>query len=380
MDRRTLLGGALGGAGAVALSGWFWTQRDDSPDEGDVGRYGDLRDPDDNGLRLPEGFTGRVVARSGEVVPGTSYTWHDAPDGGACFPAEGGGWTYVSNSEVVPDGGVGALRFAGDGTVTAAYRVLSGSRANCSGGPTPWRTWLSCEEVDRGSVWETDPSGERPAVRHAAMGLFQHEAAAVDPDRRVVYLTEDEPDGCFYRFVPDRWPDLSSGALEVLTEDSTWEPVPDPSAGSTVTRRQVEGARRFSGGEGAWYADGSCWFSAKGDEKVWRYDAASGRVSVAYDQRKPKGPLTGADNLLGTAAQELFVAEDKGDMQVVVLNRKGRALPFAQVVGHEASEVTGLALSPDGTRLYFSSQRGSSGRNGGGVTYEVRGPFRGRQA
>ncbi|MER7470138.1 hypothetical protein [Micromonospora sp. NPDC000018] len=37
---------------------------------------------------------------------------------------------------------------------------------------------------------------------------------------------------------------------------------------------------------------------------------------------------------------------------------------------------TGPAFSPDGTRLYFSSQRGTSGSSSGGITYEVRGPFR----
>ncbi len=34
------------------------------------------------------------------------------------------------------------------------------------------------------------------------------------------------------------------------------------------------------------------------------------------------------------------------------------------------------AFSPDGSRLYFSSQRGTSGASSGGITYEVRGPFR----
>ena len=49
---------------------------------------------------------------------------------------------------------------------------------------------------------ETDPWGVKPAVKHPAMGCFKHEAAAADPDRKVVYLTEDQPDGAFYRFVP----------------------------------------------------------------------------------------------------------------------------------------------------------------------------------
>ena len=43
------------------------------------------------------------------------------------------------------------------------------------------------------------------------MGIFKHEAAAVDARGRRVYLTEDLIDGGLYRFTPTRWPDLSAG-------------------------------------------------------------------------------------------------------------------------------------------------------------------------
>jgi hypothetical protein len=64
------------------------------------GPYGALGPPDAHGVRLPAGFTARLVARSGVVVDDTSYPWHGAPDGGACFAMAGGGWRYVSNSEL----------------------------------------------------------------------------------------------------------------------------------------------------------------------------------------------------------------------------------------------------------------------------------------
>ncbi|MFG2542243.1 alkaline phosphatase PhoX [Streptomyces sp. NPDC048594] len=383
MDRRTLLRTAVVGGSAV-LGGTLWRGAAyAAPAQPGSGPYGALGSPDANGLRLPAGFTSRVIARSGQKVPGTSYTWHSAPDGGACY-ADGTGWIYVSNSEVNPSGGASAVRFSATGAVTSAYRVLSGTRQNCAGGRTPWNTWLSCEEVDRGYVYETDPWGVKAAVRRDAMGRFKHEAAAADPVREVVYLTEDVTDGCFYRFRPTTWGDLSSGTLEVLVAGSatsgpvTWARVPDPS-GATATRYQVTGAKRFNGGEGCYYADDTCWFTTKGDNRVWQYDAAAQTVELAYDDSlvtSGGAPLTGVDNVTGSSSGDLFVAEDGGNMEICVITPNDVVAPFLRIDGQSGSEITGPAFSPDGTRLYFSSQRGTSGSSSGGITYEVRGPFR----
>ncbi|MEU6454277.1 alkaline phosphatase PhoX [Streptomyces sp. NPDC047065] len=383
MDRRTLLRTAVVGGSAV-LGGTLWRGAAyAAPAQPGSGPYGALGSPDANGLRLPAGFTSRVIARSGQKVPGTSYTWHSAPDGGACY-ADGSGWIYVSNSEVNPSGGASAVRFSSTGAVTSAYRVLSGTRQNCAGGRTPWNTWLSCEEVDRGYVYETDPWGVKAAVRRDAMGRFKHEAAAADPVREVVYLTEDVTDGCFYRFRPTTWGDLSSGTLEVLVAGSatsgpvTWARVPDPS-GATATRGQVTGAKRFNGGEGCYYANDTCWFTTKGDNRVWQYDAAAQTVELAYDDSlvtSGGAPLTGVDNVTGSSSGDLFVAEDGGNMEICVITPNDVVAPFLRIDGQSGSEITGPAFSPDGTRLYFSSQRGTSGSSSGGITYEVRGPFR----
>ncbi|MFI6204972.1 alkaline phosphatase PhoX [Streptomyces sp. NPDC051041] len=384
MERRTLLRAAVVGGSSAVLGGTLWRgAAHAAPAQPGTGPYGPLGAPDANGVRLPGGFTSRVIARSRQTVPGTSYTWHDAPDGGACY-ADGAGWIYVSNSEINPGGGASAVRFSATGAVTGAYRILSGTRTNCAGGRTPWNTWLSCEEVDRGYVYETDPWGVKAAVRRDAMGRFKHEAAAADPVRRVVYLTEDVTDGCFYRFRPTTWGDLSSGTLEVMVAGAgtsgpvTWARVPDPT-GATATRNQVAGAKRFNGGEGCHYADDTCWFTTKGDNRVWRYDAAAQTIELAYDDSlvtSGTAPLTGVDNVTGSASGDLFVAEDGGNMEICVITPDGVVAPFLRVDGQSGSEITGPAFSPDGTRLYFSSQRGTTGSSSGGITYEVRGPFR----
>lgn len=346
---------------------------------GDIPAYGPLQPANQDGLELPAGFTSRVVGRSGQHVAGTSFEWHPAPDGGACFP-EQAGWIYVSNSEVMDVGGASAIKFASDGEIEGAYSILRGTNRNCAGGPTPWGTWLSCEEVADGRVFEADPSGNRSSVMHPSMGRFRHEAAAVDPDRQVVYLTEDEPDGCFYRFRPSTYPHLAEGTLEVLCRRGegqalAWRTVPDPSARGTQTRKQISSAIHFDGGEGAWYGEGGCWFTTKGDNRVWRYDADEMELKVMLGEGALSSPLRHADNVTMSGSGEVFVAEDGPEMRICAIAAGVRVQTFLRVVGHQQSEVTGPAFSPDGSRLYFSSQRGEGGRDSDGVTYEVTGPF-----
>lgn len=336
------------------------------------GPYGPLQPADANGLQLPAGFSSRVVATTGQVVAGTSYAWHTAPDGGATFATEDGGWIYVSNSESSP-GGAGMVRFDAGGQVVEARRILNGTTRNCAGGPTPWGTWLSCEETATGRVWECDPAGVNPAVARPALGTFNHEAAAVDPDRRHVYLTEDASDGGLYRFAPAMWPDLSAGTLQVLTEVGGvlgWATVPDPDGSPTPCRDQVSTMRVFNGGEGAWYDDGKVYFTTKGDNRVWTYDPVANGLTIVYDDSTSPTPvLTGVDNVTVSRSGDVYVAEDGGNMELVILSPEGEVAPFLRL-GVSGSEITGPAFDPSGTRLYFSSQRNP------GRTYEVTGPFR----
>lgn len=384
MRRRTFLTSVATGLGTAAFSGAVWhdaaaaaSARSRAVAAGES-PYGPLGAADGNGVALPAGFTSRVVARSGRSVGGT--IWHPAPDGGACF-ADGTGWIYVSNSEVPLIGGASALRFAADGSIIGAHRILSGTNLNCAGGRTPWNTWLSCEEIFRGKVYETDPYGTRAAQQRPAMGKFKHEAAACDPDHRAVYLTEDESDGCLYRFTPNLWGDLSAGRLDVLCgtggDGVEWRPVPDPAPGvfERQTRHQVTEARHFDGGEGCYYAGGICYFTAKGDRKVWAHDTARQTVTPVYDGG---GTLDGVDNITGLPPGDLYVAEDGGNMEINIITFDGVVAPVLRLDGQAKSEITGPAFSPDGSRLYFSSQRGTTGETAGtgGITYEVTGPFR----
>ncbi|MEV5103191.1 alkaline phosphatase PhoX [Streptomyces massasporeus] len=384
MERRSLLRAAVLGGTSAALGGTLWRGAAyAAPAQPGTGPYGPLGSPDANGIRLPAGFTSRVIARSGQRVGTTSYTWHNAPDGGACY-ADGTGWIYVSNSEINPSGGASAVKFSSTGAITAAYRILSSTRQNCAGGKTPWNTWLSCEEVSLGYVYETDPWGTNAAVQRSAMGRFKHEAAAADPVRKVIYLTEDETNGRFYRFVPTTWGNLSSGKLQVMVAGSatsgsfTWTDVPDPDGSPTATRSQVSGSKSFNGGEGCHYANDTVWFTTKGDNRVWQLNLLDNTYELAYDDSLVNGtaPLTGVDNITGTSSGDLFVAEDGGNMEICVITPDDVVASFLRIDGQSGSEITGPAFSPNGTRLYFSSQRGTTGSSSAGITYEVTGPFR----
>jgi len=335
-------------------------------------RFGPLAASQVPGLFIPDGFTARVVATSGELVAGSTHRWHPNPDGGATFAQPDGGWIYVSNDESGDGrGGVSMIRFDAQATIVDAAPILTGTSRNCAGGPTPWGTWLSCEEYDLGRVWECDPSGQEQAILRPAMGTFAHEAAAADPERQVIYLTEDKKDGGLYRFVPDVWGDLSAGSLQVLGETNgalEWLHVPDPRASETPTRYQVQ-LKTFAGGEGAWYDDGLLYFTTKLDNRVWTYEPATNSLQVIYDiATSPTPILKGVDNVTTSTAGDLYVCEDGGSMEVVALTAAGAVEPFLQI-DVAKSEVTGVAFDPSGTRMYVSSQRWP------GQTFEITGPF-----
>ncbi len=193
-------------------------------------------------------------------------------------------------------------------------------------------------------------------------------------------MTEDVPDGGFYRFRPTHGlPDLREGQLEiasVIEKDGKnlveWQLVPDPLAQTAATRRQVVGYEKFAGGEGIAIHEDKVYFSTKHDNRVWQYNTNSHQLEVIYDVASSHNPiLKGVDNITITPAGDVMVAEDNDDMQLVVLTPDDRVIPFLQIVGHETSEITGPAFDPNFERLYFSSQRGSLGKSSGGITYEI---------
>ena len=246
--RRSFLGGMS--ATALGLAGLKLLNAAPASAQVQVGGYGPLVPDPARLLDLPRGFSYRIVSREGEAMSDGLRT-PAAFDGMACFPVPGSSRrvALVRNHEIWPeDSGGGAFgddhalasRLAPgkifDRTADGAPKLggttnliwdmreqrlvranlsLAGTCGNCSGGPTPWGSWLTCEETTEkdaphvgrphGWVFEVPSQAREPVdpVPLAAMGRFRHEAAAVDPRTGIVYLSEDRPDSLFYRFLPE---------------------------------------------------------------------------------------------------------------------------------------------------------------------------------
>ena len=411
-----------------------------------TGGYGDLVPDAALPFLVPPGFRLRRISQSGDTLAGGTGRVPTAFDGMAAYDMPNGTVRLVRNHEIRDNpaastpiggkpwdekapGGTTTMELAihpitGEPTLEREWVSLSGTCVNCAGGPTPWGSWLSCEETiegpthgrlkKHGYVFEVPASADAEVtpVALTAMGRFSHEAVAVDPTYGHVYETEDAGNNSgFYRFVPNHRTDLTKGGrLQMLAVvgrpalDTTrggvplfapmparWVDVPDADpdlengAQSCFLQGLAAGGTRFARLEGCWSGDNGCYFNATSGGaaragQVWQYKPATEDTGflVLVFESPSSAVLDSPDNITVSPRGGLVICEDGGGEQHLRgLTKDGRIFDLARTgPGNNGTEFAGACFSPDGRVLFFNQQgstnTASSTRAG---TYALWGPW-----
>jgi secreted PhoX family phosphatase len=419
--RSTMAGGSLLGIEALMTRGLGACAAERAPVPG----YGILRpiaseNTGETLLALPEGFHYTAFGRSGDPMTDGRPTPPDH-DGMAAFQYDGA-IRLVRNHESYPHTPEHAVAIGSPGRSydrkgpggattlvidphtrlpTSHFVSLSGTVRNCAGGPTPWGSWISCEEtlmgpaegleLSHGYCFEVPVASDQegPAVPLKAMGRFVHEAVAVDPASGIVYETEDSQAAGFYRFLPARREHLAEGGqLEMLAIDGQpnydtrtgqqvgrplrcrWVSIdaPDPDLGQNQATVYAQGGARggatFARLEGCWYGGGNIYLnSTSGGNarlgQVWQYRPQgedAGELRLIFESSSP-AMLESPDNICVSPRGGLILCEDGPSENFVRgLTREGQIFDLAQNLEPKKSEFAGATFSPDGETLFLNIQ------------------------
>ena len=430
--------------------------------------YGPLESDPQQVVDLPEGFRYRILSWAGQTMD-DGLLLPGMPDGMAAFPGPDGLTILIRNHELtssdkmgpfgpehrllegidrgkVYDHGTGKTPACGGTTtlvfdpktqeVVSQFMSLAGTLRNCAGGPTPWGSWISCEESVftaghaielQEEIWTDRDHGynfEVPATTQIGivdpvplreMGRFNHEAVAVAPDTSIVYQTEDRPDGLIYRFVPKIPGQLRAGGrLQALAlqdqasaDTRNWsfwtskipvgEQLPvrwldveetSPPKDDLRARGYAAGAALFARGEGMWFSDNVIYFACtdggrRRNGQIWSYKPSPAEATP-QEQEQPgtlelflepddSTLLKSADNLTVAPWGDVVICEDRRDEVVRLVGITPQGTLYTLADNRLRSEFAGATFTPDGSTLLVNVQ-------GQGVTLAITGPWSSVQA
>lgn len=376
--RKILAGAAIASVAAAAAAPLLWRRNR---------RVSKSLRPDPAGiLDLRPGFRYAILERAGDLMD-DGVRVPESPDGMGCMvhPSDPSKLVLLRNHELhAPRGGV--TRLVVDRKTFArvsSNRLLTGTDLNCSGGLFPGVGWISCEESDaagHGYAYLVDATGEQtaPPRRIPSYGRFRHEAVAIEPPTFHAYLTEDNPEGCLYRFRPANLHSPFKGQLEALavkgkpaldttaartgdTFEVEWVPISTPDApGLGVTREaRAAGAAVICRGEGiVWHGDRAYFCATAGGParrgQIFELRPAAGELRVlAASTTREK--LDMPDNITVGPGGDIYVAEDDavGANYIRALSPSGAVHDIAFNYA-SPRELAGVCFSPDFRALFFN--------------------------
>ena len=396
--------------------------------------YGKLVSDPDALIDLPAGFSYSVISSLNEKMT-DGLPVPDRADGMGCFYLDDERVVLIRNHELSPKdktktlinkqmldlaydrvqhayplpGGTSSIIYNHKlQQVEHQFMSLIGTIRNCSGGITPWNTWLTCEEStakadekltkDHGYVFEV-PANATSMVKATpiiSMGRFNHEAACIDPRTGIVYMTEDRGDSLLYRFIPKVKGNLHQGGrLQALAinqrpkfDTRNWDKAlmslnkemeahwidlntPESPDDDLRLRGYKAGAALFARGEGIHWGNNELYFcctngGAKKLGQIMRYvpslsegqsleKASPGMLSL-FVESENKQSLNFGDNITVAPNGHLIVCEDQYTEQVdnhlKGVTTSGQTYDFARI--RLQTEPAGACFSPDGETLFVN--------------------------
>ena len=332
------------------------------------------------GIKLSSGLEGRLIAEVGEKVEfatgkKSELKFHSRHDGAGVVNLEDRGYVYVSNSEESKTNGAGVygIFFNLDNDIIGYENLLTNTKRNCGGGLSPWNTWISCEEFNRGHCYQVDADPMSPNYMQTQKTVLgegrggRFESVAFDnriENRTTVYVTEDAKFGAMRRFES---PTVGYDSLHKAGDMSYLEFVDDRhfqwTTNLTAARESANDV--YPNSEGISVHDGTLYFTAKSTQKLFilDLDSLTYKLETTGLSFEGKGSFNAQpDQVMRGDRRFLYFTESGGNNPGIYVRDlyTGKYMTIFEADEDDGryakDETVGLAFSPDRSRMYAGYQ------------------------